>query len=191
MATASSPRSSTSSNSFRSDHEPVHGYDSSAALIVVHDSDEQDQDPAAFEFSSDDEEFEEDEQLERIRTSAVPPLPATSVFLYLLSPLLKLGALQVVEASKDVQLEWAVAALVAFACLCALTRQVWHMLAKYVRRADMETVLLETFARGRGKEGLRNAIRQVVRFSIGLFRVLLAVVYLRGASVDRLLCFSS
>ncbi|TCD61210.1 hypothetical protein EIP91_008779 [Steccherinum ochraceum] len=181
-----SPRSSTSSGSFGSDHEPVNGYDSSAALIVVHDPDDQDLDPASFDFTSDDEDAAEEEQLERLRSSSVPPLPALSVFLYLLSPLLKFGAIQVVDASKDLQLKWAITALAVFACLCALTRQVWYMLAKYVRRADMETVLLETFARGRGREMLRDVIRQVVRFSIGLFRVLLAVMYLR-ASVDVLL----
>ncbi|KAH8082022.1 hypothetical protein BXZ70DRAFT_979564, partial [Cristinia sonorae] len=183
---STSPRTSSSSDSFHSDHSGVHAYDSSAALIVVHDNEEPEYDPTSFDFSSDDEESEEDEQYERLRSSSVPPLPATSVFLYLFSPLLKLGAIQLFDASKGVQLKWAITALVVFAALCALTRHVWHMLAKYVRRADMEAILLETFARGRGKEGLRNAIRRTVRVSVGLFRVLLAIVYLR-ASVDVLL----
>lgn len=178
-----SPRSSTSSDSFRSDHSPANDYDPSAALIVVHDVDDPDPDPISFEFTSDDDGDEEDEQLDSLHSPSVPSLPATSVFLYLLTPFLKLGAIQIIDASREVQLQWAVSALLVFAVLSALTRQVWYMLAKYVRRADMETVLLETFARGRGRDRLRNVIRQVVRFSIGLFRVLLTVVYLRGTSV--------
>ncbi|KAI0763595.1 hypothetical protein BD413DRAFT_483917 [Trametes elegans] len=186
---AASPRSSTSSDSFASGRQsPLNGFDSSAALILVPDAEDT---PAStsesFDFSSDDDEADEsDLQLERLRASPIPPLSSLSVFLYLLAPYLKLGALLVPEtgfARRD-----GVLAVAAFAALSAFTRQIWYMLARYVRRSDFEEIVLETFARGRGKERRRAVLRLLSRFSIGLLRVLVAALYLR-ISVDFLLPF--
>lgn len=175
---SSSPRSSSSSDdSGRS--SPVQGFDSSAALILVPDSD----DPAAstpFGISSDDE-YDSDEDsdgVDRMQASAFPPLSSITVFLYLLSPFLKLGAILLPHAS--LPLKVAAPALLFFAALAVFTRHIWYMLARYVRRADMEEIVLETFARDRRKEGRRFALRQLVRLVSGLFRILLAVVYVRG-----------
>lgn len=180
-----SPRTSSDSDSFSSGrHSPSHEYDSSSALIIVSDEHgEIDHDPESFEFSSDDDDQENDQQFDNARTSSVPPLSSFAVFLYLLSPLVKLGALLSVEQSAQLPLKVALPGLFFFACLCAFTRQVWYMLARYVRRADMEEVLLETFARGRGKEQKRYTIRMLVRFGTAALRLLLVSVYLRGASV--------
>ncbi len=177
-----SPRSSTSSDSFASGRaSPINGFDSSAALIIVPDSEDSDtpNGGVSFDFSSedDDTEDESDLQLERIRDSPIPPLSSISVFLYLLAPFTKLGALLVPSA--DLPLNVALPAFVLFAVLAAFTRQLWYMLARYVRRADLEEIVLETFARGRGKETRRAFLRQLVRFFTGLLRVLVAALYLR------------
>ncbi|KAI0357529.1 hypothetical protein OH77DRAFT_1399170 [Trametes cingulata] len=187
MPATGSPRSSTSSDSFASGRQsPLNGFDSSAALILVPDAEE----PAnstSFDFSSDDEaEEESDLQLERLRNSPIPPLSSLSVFLYLLAPYLKLGALLVPEAG--LSRKAGVLAVVAFAALSAFTRQIWYMLARYVRRSDLEEIVLETVARGRGKERRRAVLRQLVRLSAGSLRVLVAALYLRF-SVDCILPF--
>ncbi|KAI0631913.1 hypothetical protein C8Q77DRAFT_1060500, partial [Trametes polyzona] len=127
---------------------------------------------------------ESDHQLERLRNSSIPPLSSISVFLYLLAPYLKLGALLLPEAG--VPGKTGVLAVAVFAALSAFTRQIWYMLARYVRRSDMEEIVLETFARGRGKERRRMVLRQLVRFCTGALRVLIAALYLRF-SVDCLL----
>ncbi|KAI0667744.1 hypothetical protein C8Q78DRAFT_981745 [Trametes maxima] len=187
MSRPASPRSSTSSDSFASGRQsPLNGFDSSAALILVPDADDT---PAStsFDFSSDDEaEEQSDLVLERLRSSSVPPLSSLSVFLYLLVPYLKLGALLLPEAG--LQSKVGVLAVLAFAALSAFTRQIWYMLARYVRRSDLEEIVLETFARGRGKERRRTVFRQLVRLSVGSLRVLTAALYLRF-SVDSLLPF--
>ena len=182
-----SPRSSTSSDrSFVSGRSsPLNGFDSSAALILVADSEDDAVSPAhggAFVFASDDDEELDagDLALERLRASSIPPLPSASVFLYLLAPYLKLGALLVPATGLPVRV--AVPTLLVFAALSAFARQIWYMLARYVRRADVEEIVLETFARGRGKEGRRLFLRQSVRFAVGAFRVLIAALYLRCES---------
>ncbi|CAL1712443.1 unnamed protein product [Somion occarium] len=187
----SSPRSTESFDSFQGgDDDPessINGLDSSAALILVPEEEQFDQElSVSFDFSSDDEDEEDDDQFDRLRTSSIPPLTSSAVFLYLFAPLLKLGAILTVDESGTLPLKWAIPALVIFAVLCAFTRQIWFMLAKYVRRADMEEILLQAFARRRGDERKRRIIRTAVRFCTGAFRVLLTVVYLRS-SVDVLL----
>lgn len=179
---------------------PMNGFDSSAALILVTDGDDFDNElSASFDFNSSDDSDgdEQDSHFDRLQSSSassIPPLTSSSVFLYLLAPLLKLGAILAVEVDQTdsngdgiltaLPLQWAIPALCVFAVLCAFTRQIWYMLAKYVRRADMEEILLQALARkrGSGSEKRRRRIRSVVRGCVGGFRVLLGVVYLRGES---------
>lgn len=156
---------------------------STTALVLIHDSAD---DGAPFDFSEDDDDFSNDLQSERVRASAVPPLPPNTVFLYLLAPYLKIGALLLPAAARGLPMRYAVPALVGFALLSALTRQVWYMLARYVRKADMEEVVLDALARGAGKEGRRRVVRALVRLGTGAARVLVAAVYLRE-SVEALL----
>lgn len=174
-----SPRSSSSSDSSDGRHSPINGFDSSAALILVPDN--EDNPNTAFGFSSDDEDTddEHDPQRERLKSSPIPPLSSTNVFLYLLLPFLKLGALLVSDTGLPLKI--GLPALFLLAGLSALTRQLWYMLARYVRKADLEEIVLETFARGRGKERRRALIRNAVRVSVGVLRILLAAMYLRGA----------
>ncbi|KZT09256.1 uncharacterized protein LAESUDRAFT_735523 [Laetiporus sulphureus 93-53] len=185
MSTTASPRSARSSDSFISGRDsPIHGFDSSAALILVPDAEDA-AGNASFEFTSDDDTDDEvPDHSERIQASSVPPLSSVTVFLYLLSPYLKLGTFLIPDGG--LPLKVAVPVLFFFAGLSAFTRQIWYMLARYVRRADMEEIVLETFARERSKEGRRWLLRQLVRVGSGIFRVLLSAMYIR-ASVDVLL----
>ena len=53
------------------------------------------------------------------------------------------------------------------------------MLARYMRTADLEDVILNALARRRGREQYRRILRSTVRTGTGALRVLLATVYLR------------
>jgi len=53
------------------------------------------------------------------------------------------------------------------------------MLARYMRSADLEDIISDAFARGRGKESLRTWLRTLLRGGTGILQVLLAVIYLR------------
>ncbi|KAI0693214.1 hypothetical protein BC835DRAFT_1354479 [Cytidiella melzeri] len=193
--TSLSPRASVDSLS------GIHDHDSSTALILVPEHNDQDdidaEDPAPFDIMSSSDDDSQDGELQENydgrdagRTyPSGPSLSSLAVFLYLLSPLLKLGAL-LSPLSGGQGLRESLPALFFFATLCALTRQIWYMLARYVRRPDMEEIVLQTFARraGRGREGERKRrwIVRIVRFNTGLLRVLVIALYLR-ASTDAII----
>lgn len=152
---------------------------SDSHLILVHDESEE-LSNIHFDFSSDDDDDLSDalsSQLDRIKASPIPPLPSTLVLLYLLSPLLKLGPMLIPSA--DIPLKYSIPAVFVFALFTLLSRQLWYMLAKYVRKADLEEVVLDAFARGRGKEGRRRVLRACVRVAGAAFACILATVYLR------------
>ncbi|KAI0058266.1 hypothetical protein BV25DRAFT_1891581 [Artomyces pyxidatus] len=152
-------------------------------LILVQDEEEEDATRnEAFDFSSDDDLADDlDTQSERLKASAIPPLSPTLVFLYLLTPFLKLGPMLV--PTSDTPLSHSIPALVVFSLLAAASRQLLYMLSKYVHKTDLEEVVLDTFARGGGKERTRQMLRWTMRLGTGTVRVLLATVYLRQ-SVD-------
>ncbi|KAI0087042.1 hypothetical protein BDY19DRAFT_958221 [Irpex rosettiformis] len=194
----SAPANSSPRPSLDSFDSGIHEFDSSSALILVPEHNEHDdidgEDPAAFDFinSSDEDELPNGESQDNLSEratsgpySSVPALSSLSVFLYLLSPLLKLGALLSPSVGER-GLKIALPTLLFFASLCALTRQIWYMLARYVRRADMEEIILQAFARkaGRGREGERKRrwIRRLVLLSTGTLRVLLIALYLRSST---------
>ncbi|KAF8160866.1 hypothetical protein B0H34DRAFT_795722 [Crassisporium funariophilum] len=175
----SSTMSSASSNSDEEVSPTLSALDSSAALILVHDHDEP---STPFDFTDDEDDGDEHGDLVTpvfdVRKSAVfPPLPPTIVFLYLLAPYLRLGALNL--PNSQLPLKYGLPALLLSALASAYSRQIWYMLARYLRKADMTDVLLDTFARGRGKERRRLALRGLARTGTGVIGVLLAVTYLR------------
>ncbi|EKM51591.1 uncharacterized protein PHACADRAFT_261825 [Phanerochaete carnosa HHB-10118-sp] len=176
------PPRTMSSDSFEDGRRsPSHEDDSESALIFVSEDGQQDDlDTTPFELSSDDDEQEENGPF--ARSTSTESLSSLSVFLYLLSPLLKLGALISTYDIARLPLTVALPGLFFFAGLCVFSRQIWYMLSRYVRRADMEEVFLEALARGRGKERRRYFVRMAVRFSTALLRVLLVAVYLRSCA---------
>ena len=175
------PRMSTMSSA-ESDSDdagsPITALDSSAALILVHDQDEP---PSPLDFTDDEDDREEDDLISPIfevrRSTVFPALPPTTVFLYLLAPYLKLGAVDLPNSS--LPLKFGLPALLLSALASAFARQIWYMLARYLRKADMTEVLLDTFAKGRGKERRRSFIRILVRLGTGSVSTLVAIAYLR------------
>jgi len=138
----------------------------------VHDDDES---SAPFEVP-DDDGIPESPDFE-IRRSFSPAMPPSLVFLYLLSPYLKLGAMLLPYT--QLPLKYGIPPLFIFAILSAFARQIWYMLARYMRSADLEDIILDAFARGRAKESLRSWLRTLLRGGTGMLQVLLAVIYLR------------
>lgn len=187
MPTASSShvRRQSTMSSGSSDSDEVYSpalsaLDSSAALILVDDPDDEPASPLDF---ADDDEDGDDEQgivspMFEVRKSVVfPSLPPSLVFLFLLAPFLRLGAFELPNAR--LPLKYGLPALLISALAAAFARQIWYMLARYLRKADMTDVLLHTFAKGRAKELQRTIIRNLVRAGSGTISILLAVTYLR------------
>ncbi|KAF8130425.1 hypothetical protein K438DRAFT_1923198 [Mycena galopus ATCC 62051] len=168
-------RLSTASSSGES--SPIlSNFNSSTSLILVHD----DEEPSSpFDFGSENEDDEDipDSPDFEIRRPYCPPMAPSLVFLYLLSPYLKLGALFL--PNTQLPLKYGIPPLLIFAVLSAFSRQIWYMLARYTRKADLEDIILATFARGRGKESQRGWLRAIVRGGTGTLRILLAFIYLR------------
>lgn len=167
------------------DSPPLSALDSTAALILVHDEEEN----SPLPFTDDEDERENDEELvsplfELRRSAVFPPLQPSLVFLYLLGPHLRLGALNIPYTL--LPLKYGLPALLLSALATAFTRQIWYMLARYIRKASMTDVFMDTFARDRGNERRRLAIRTVVKTSVGFLGVFLSIVYLRCKLLLRL-----
>lgn len=175
MSTDHDRRRSSSLSSAGSSSPVLSAVDSSSALILVHEPD--DHNLPDFSTDSDDEDDAFDRQFE-IRKASTTPLAPSVVFLYLLAPYLKLGTMLLPNAG--LPLRYGLSSLIFFAVLSAFVRQVWYMLARYLRKADMEDVILDAFARGRGNERRRDILRRVVRGGTGGLRILLATLYFRG-----------
>ena len=167
-------------NSESDDESPdLSAIDSSAALILLHDSEE-----ANIPFGlTDDEDSDADDNslvspvFDMRKFTVFPPLPPSLVFLYLLVPYLKLGALDLLNLR--LPLKYGLLTLFTSALASVYARQIWYMLARYLRKADMAEIVLDTFARGRGREHRRMILRGSVRAGTGILHFLVAVTYLR------------
>lgn len=170
----------SSASSRRSDNDDdspdLSGLESSAALILLHDSEESN----TFDFT-DDEDSDRDElsspMFDMRKSTIFPPLSPSLVFLYLLAPLLKLGALDL--PNSRLPLNYSLLALFTCALASLYARQTWFMLARYMRKADLTEVVLDTFARGRGKEHWRMILRGSVKAGTSILLISVAVTYLR------------
>lgn len=167
-----SGRLSTSSSS--SSSPVLSALDSSSHLILVHD-DEGDSTPLDFEL----DDPENEDQIFDVGRQFLLPLSPPVVLLYLLSPLLKLGAL--LFPHTQLSLKLGLPAFFVFAILTAFSRRIWFMLSRYLRKGDLEDVVLDVFGKGRGKEKLRTVLRIIVRGGTGTLRVLLSALYFHGA----------
>ncbi|KDQ62612.1 hypothetical protein JAAARDRAFT_171126 [Jaapia argillacea MUCL 33604] len=174
---SSSRRSSMSSVSSQTSLQS--SLDSRTALILVPDPEDTPLSPQSPFHFSDDDELEEEiaSQSEQLWSSSIPPLAPVVVFLYLLSPYLKLGALLLPQWHQPLRIGLPV--LFLLAALAAFTRQIWYLLAVYLRKADLEEVVLDALARGRGRETRREILRTIIRLFNGVSRILLATMYLR------------
>ncbi|KIY63123.1 hypothetical protein CYLTODRAFT_360463 [Cylindrobasidium torrendii FP15055 ss-10] len=168
-----SPRTSISSSARSS---PVlTALDSSSHLILVHDDNSDTGSP--LDFSLDDPD--DDEQVFDASGNGAAPLSPPLVLLYLLAPLLKLGA--VLLPHTRLPLKIGLPAFFLFAVLAAFTRRILYMLSRYLRKGELEDVVLEVFAKGRGKEKTRAFLRTIVRGGTGALRIIVSAMYLRNA----------
>jgi len=158
------------------------------------DNDDGDSDierPLVMNFSSEDEDNDDLDgslgPLHQINGKlSTPPLPPFTIFIYLLSPYLKLGALLL--PYHQLPLNYGLSSLLMSAVLAIVARHLLYLLARYLRKADLEDVVASTFVstkkRGRRKErreeGLREFFRFLVRFGTATLRILVAAVYLHG-----------
>jgi hypothetical protein len=142
-------------------------------------------DAALFEFSDEEEDGLDDAPvgmagaLSRLSAGPVPPMPPLHVLLFALAPSLRLGAFLLPYESTP--LVKSIPVLLFFGGMSTLARQIWYMLARYVGTADVETVIANTFARAPRRVKARQLIRMGTRAITGIFRVLLATIYLRGS----------
>jgi len=175
----SSRLSISSDDSNGSDNQRIATYDSTSALILVHDEDAGGT-STPFDYTTDDSEDDEaQDSLDANRYSE--PLTSTTVFLYLLAPCLKLGALLL--PNSGLPLKFGLPSLFLFGVLSAFVRQIWYMLARYLRRGELEDVVVEVFTKGnRNRERKRLAVRATVRLGTWVLRLLTITLYLRGVS---------
>jgi hypothetical protein len=175
---AGSPISSpTSPVSPYSPTDSISVLDSSSALVLLPNQDDED----SFEFSSDEDHDEHDPQLE-IAKLAIPPLSSATVFLYLLAPYLRLGAILVPNGITS--LKFGLVNLFVAAALSVFSRNLWFLLARYLRKNTTEDIFFEVIAKGisRAKRRRREKIRRLLLCVTGLLRILMASMYLRGQS---------
>jgi hypothetical protein len=133
---SSSRRSSTSSTGGLVSPQPP------PELVLVNEVESPNQE---LNFSSDNEMSDEfSARLDRLTASAIPPL--SLVLLYLSVPYLKLGPMFL--AFSDAPLSHTIPTLIVCALFAALTRRMWYLLARYLRKTDTEDVILDVLARG-------------------------------------------
>ena len=173
------------SSSRRSSSSSIAGPSSpliSPELVLVNDADN---DPAneELDFSSDDE-LPDDfaAQSDRLNASIIPPLPPILILLYLSIPYLKLGPMFL--PTSGTPLSQTIPTLLVCAAFAASTRELWYLLARYLRNMDIEDVILDVFARGSDKTRRRHFLRTIVRMGTLTMRVLLASVSLRGSHIS-------
>lgn len=174
-----SPPQSPHSISSNEDNNGINtfGEHSTSTLVLVHDEDDNEANPLTFS----DEEDDEGMAFDAGNNDDEQALPSTVVFGYFLSPCLKLGAM--LTLSSQAPLKISIPSLVLFALLSAFSRQIWFLLARYVRKPDAGTMSIQAFARGQRKESVRATLRNISWSFSSAIRLLLSAVYLRGACV--------
>ncbi|KAI6137857.1 hypothetical protein EDD17DRAFT_1714402 [Pisolithus thermaeus] len=154
------------------------GPGSSSALVLLPDTEPQD----PYDLGSDDDESddERDSQLE-IQRLPIPHLDSALVFLYLLSPYLRLGALYITDGTEPISLWHGLLTLIFASSLSAFCRHLWFMLSRYLRKFTLEDILIEAFVRGRGQGRRHSFARTSIVCAIALFRVLLVAMYFQDS----------
>jgi hypothetical protein len=154
-----------------------HGLDSTSALVVIVSENEEDDADTPFDVTSDADDEEQDSSDADWLSVSPTPLSSIVVFLYLLSPFLSLGALFVPDGR--LPLKFGVPALCIFALLSIFARYIWYMLSRYVRKAALEDIIMNAFARTRRYEGRRTVVKRIVKSGDSLLRTLLATMFLK------------
>src|ERR1700722_113960 len=108
--------------------------DASSPLILL--SDTEDSTDRFFDFSSDSEDDQVFDPPFDSRRPIIPPLQPSVVFLYLLAPYLKFGAMYLPNES-DLSIRHMVPALGVFSILSASSRHILYLLARYLLKTDL------------------------------------------------------
>ncbi|KAH7885248.1 hypothetical protein F5I97DRAFT_1883943 [Phlebopus sp. FC_14] len=175
-------RSSVDSPTSQASPSGLSGPASGSLLVLLPDTEARD----TYEYASDDEGDEEDNLEPETRKLSIPPLPPSVVFLYLLSPYLRLGAMYIPDG--NLPFNYGLATLTIAALLSAFCRHIWFLLGRYLHKDTAEDILVETFTWSRDKGREHVFARRTISSIVGLFRVSLASLYLRD-SVDCVLPF--
>ena len=151
------------------------GLHSSSALVLLPNHDDQD----LSDFSGDEDQEEHDSQLD-IMKLPIPPLPAHTIFLYLLAPYLRVGA--ILAADGNIPLKFGLFNLFLAAILSTFSRNIWFLLARYLRKSTAEDIFLEMIPKHFviAKRRRREMIRCLLLCVTGSLRILTASMYLRG-----------
>ncbi|KAF8442880.1 hypothetical protein L210DRAFT_3143309 [Boletus edulis BED1] len=157
--------------------------DSTSRLILLPNTDDND---SLEEYIADDEDNNEDNDPQPGVNQLHPPLPPSVVFLYLLSPYLRLGAIYASDIG-NISLTYGLTGLVVAAALSAFCRQIWFLLGRYLRKSSTEDMLIYIFARRRRRVLKHGLARYTFTIISGLFRLLLAAMYLRDSVRSALL----
>ncbi|KAF8133824.1 hypothetical protein EV363DRAFT_1397236 [Boletus edulis] len=157
--------------------------DSTSRLILLPNTDDND---SLEEYIADDEDNNEDNDPQPGVNQLHPPLPPSVVFLYLLSPYLRLGAIYASDIG-NISLTYGLTGLVVAAALSAFCRQIWFLLGRYLRKSSTEDMLIYIFARRRRRVLKHGLARYTFTITSGLFRLLLAAMYLRDSVRSALL----
>ncbi|KAI9512386.1 hypothetical protein F5148DRAFT_1162905 [Russula earlei] len=172
-STPSSPSSTARSSSPLVEPLP------SPELVLVNDTDSPNEE---LDFSSDEELLDEvAAQPDGLIAPIIPPLSPTLVLLYLSIPYLKLGPMFL--PTSDTPLSRSIPTLLICAAFAAWTRELWYLLARYLRKVDLEDVISDAFARGSNRTRTRLSLPVVVRLGTIVMRLLLASVSLRGSHI--------
>ena len=158
---------------------PLYGTASTSRLELLPNTDDRD---LLQEYAVDEDD--DDDATDRqpiINHLPIPPLAPFVVFLYLLSPYLRLGAIYATDV-RGISPRYCLTALIVAAALSALCRQIWFLLGRYLRKPSTEDILIYAFAR-RHRRILKHGLARYTFTTVSaLFRILLAAMYLRGQS---------
>ena len=152
-----------------------YGTSSASRLILLPNTD----DDRVSLTTDDEDENELTEPQPVINQLPIRPLPPSVVFLYLLSPYLRLGVINASDIG-GTSLTYCLTGLAVAATLSALCRQIWFLLGRYLRKSSTEDILIHAFARRQRRIRKYGLARYTFTIVSALFRVLLAAMYLRG-----------
>ncbi|KDQ11157.1 hypothetical protein BOTBODRAFT_57685 [Botryobasidium botryosum FD-172 SS1] len=118
---------------------------------------------------------------------SAPPLPNYILFVFLISPALKLGSMLVQKDAHSVGGSAALIMLAVFSLLSAFSSQIWVLMGRYLRKWTIEDVIAEAVVgagcrRGGSEETWKQRIRAVSRVGLVASIASLCLAYLNESA---------
>lgn len=160
---------------------------SASRLILVQENDDFRDSPSSypqFEEDSDDDDDDEDgrsSQDDHLVNQDHRPLSPLKTLLYLIAPALRLGAFLLPFLSSS-SLAITLPCILVSVLLTSLIRQLWLLLARYVKRATVEEVCCEALGKMSNSPRWRGFVKILIRVGGIALVFLISLVYLRGES---------